>query len=72
MSKEQMQYKYKEMFNNVRLSEDRKTKIGEAMSMETVHKRRVSVKRITVLATCMVTVLSCVGRYIFEIHNITS
>ena len=37
MSKEQMQYKYKEMFNDVRLSEDRKTKIGEAMSMETVH-----------------------------------
>ncbi len=60
MSKEQMQYKYKEMFNDVRLSEDRKAKIEEAMSMETVHKRRVSVKRITVLATCMVTVISCV------------
>ena len=60
MSKEQMQYKYKEMFNDVRLSEDRKTKIGEAMSMETVHKRRVSVKRITVLAACMVAVISCV------------
>ena len=60
MSKEQMQYKYKEMFDEVRLSEERKSKIEEAMRMETGHKRRVSVKRLAVLAACMVMVISCV------------
>lgn len=54
------QKQYKEMFDEVGLSEDRKAKIEEAMRMETGRKRRMSFKKRVIFATCMVTVLSCV------------
>lgn len=54
------QRQYKEMFDEVRISEDRKAKIEEAMRMETGRKRKMSFKKMVILAACMITVLSCV------------
>ena len=54
------QKQYKEMFEEVRLSDDKKAKLEEAMRMEIGRKRGFSFKRFAVLATCAVTMLSCV------------
>lgn len=58
MSIEQRQYK--EMFDEVKLSEDRKAKIEEAMRMDAVAKRKFSVRKWAVIATCMIAMISCV------------
>ena len=58
MNAEQRQYK--EMFEEVRLSDAKKAKLEEAMRMETGRKRSISFKRFAVLAACTVTMLSCV------------
>ena len=54
------QRRYKEMFDEISLSEDRKVKIEEAMRMETRTKRKFSVAKFAVLTTCMIAMLSCV------------
>ena len=58
MSIEQRQYK--EMFDEIKLSEDRKAKIEEAMRMDTGSKRKFSVAKLAVLTVCMIAMLSCV------------
>ena len=58
MSIEQRQYK--EMFDEVKLSEDRKAKIEEAMRMDAGSKRKFSVRKWAVIATCMIAMISCV------------
>ena len=54
------QRQYKEMFEEVRLSDDKKAKLEEAMRMEIGRKRGFSFKRFAVLAICAVTMISCV------------
>ena len=58
MSIEQRQYK--EMFDEVKLSEDRKAKIEETMRMDTGSNRKFSVRKWAVIATCMIAMISCV------------
>lgn len=56
-----MEFKnYKEMFDDVQLSEDKKIQIEQAMVFDNSYKKRFSLKKFVVLATCMITVLSCV------------
>lgn len=58
MSMEQIQYK--EMFNEVRLSDDKKKSIENAMMESGKTRRTFSVKKVAIMAACMVAVILCV------------
>lgn len=58
MSMEQKQYK--EMFNEIKLSEDKKKSIEEAMMESGRVRRRFSARKLVIITACMVAVLSCV------------
>lgn len=54
------QRQYKEMFNEIKLSEDKKTSIEEAMMDSGKMKRRFSARKFVIITVCMVAMMSCV------------
>lgn len=54
------QKQYKEMFDEVGLSEDKKAKLEEVMRKETGCKRRINFRKMLILGACTVTILSSV------------